>query len=64
MERIRHVGSVVLEIAETVDDSSLKERANLLFKKLLDILARLNSKASDELASSQLQPPMSSLLSR
>lgn len=64
MERIRHVGSVVLEIAETVDDSSLKERANLLFKKLLDILARLNSKASDELASSQLQPPMSSLLSK
>ena len=59
MERIRHIGSAVLEIAETVDNNSLKERANLLFKKLLDFLASLNSKASDELANSQTHLAMS-----
>ncbi|GAQ03691.1 hypothetical protein ALT_1012 [Aspergillus lentulus] len=56
VERIRHIGSAVLEITETVDDNNVKERANVLFKKLLDFLARLNSKASDELASSQPHP--------
>lgn len=58
MERIRLIGSAILQIAQTVDDNNLKERANLLFKKLLDLLARLNSKASDELASSQPLPAL------
>lgn len=42
------VGTILLEMIETVDDESIKRRANLYLDRLIDGLAKMNSKASEE----------------
>ncbi|KAH6669861.1 hypothetical protein B0J14DRAFT_597365 [Halenospora varia] len=51
VERIRRVGIILLQVIQTVDNEAIKVRANSYFTRLLNVLARLNSKASDELSS-------------
>ncbi|KAI0103914.1 hypothetical protein GGR51DRAFT_522888 [Nemania sp. FL0031] len=48
VERIRLVGVVLLEIIENADNEAIKERAESYFARLLDTLARLNSKMTEE----------------
>ncbi|KAH6884800.1 hypothetical protein B0T10DRAFT_564230 [Thelonectria olida] len=50
VERIRWVGTILLEMVQNVDDEAIKPRVNLYFTRLLDVLAKLNSKASEELS--------------
>jgi hypothetical protein len=50
VERIRWVGSVLLEIIDNVSHETIIVRAEHYFIKLLDLLARLDSKSSDVLA--------------
>ncbi|KAF2005656.1 hypothetical protein P154DRAFT_423924 [Amniculicola lignicola CBS 123094] len=55
VERIRSVGSILLELAQTIDNETMKTRAWSYSQRLLDVLARLNSKASDEVGVSGLE---------
>lgn len=55
VERIRRVGVILLELIQTLDDIALKTRAQSFFRRLLDTLAKLNSKASDDLGGIELQ---------
>ncbi|KAJ6011682.1 hypothetical protein N7499_013345 [Penicillium canescens] len=48
-EKIRRVGSLLLELAHTAENDVVKFRANQCAIRLIDMLARLNSKASDVL---------------
>ncbi|KAK2808093.1 hypothetical protein FQN50_005011 [Emmonsiellopsis sp. PD_5] len=48
-EKIRRVGSVLLELAHTTENDVVKFRVNQCAMRLIDMLARLNSKASDVL---------------
>ncbi|KAI5456980.1 hypothetical protein BGZ63DRAFT_417339 [Mariannaea sp. PMI_226] len=50
VERIRWVGTILLEMVQNVDEA-MKPRVNSYFSRLLDLLAKLNSKASEELSS-------------
>ncbi|KAH8888923.1 hypothetical protein GQ53DRAFT_870585 [Thozetella sp. PMI_491] len=52
VERIRKVGSMLLEMSCTDPNETLKKRASSYFSQLLDILTRLDSKASDEMSRS------------
>ncbi|PLB55753.1 hypothetical protein P170DRAFT_506282 [Aspergillus steynii IBT 23096] len=49
VERIRRVGTILLALIQNVDNDIIKKRANSYFERILDSLARLNSKASEEL---------------
>lgn len=49
MERIRRVGSILLQLAHNAINGTVKARADSIFTQLLEILAKLDSKASDEL---------------
>jgi hypothetical protein len=53
VQRIRVVGSVLLEMTFNPENETIQERAKNYFVKLLDILGRLDSKASDEMSSWQ-----------
>ncbi|KAJ0416486.1 hypothetical protein BJY00DRAFT_316868 [Aspergillus carlsbadensis] len=50
VERIRHVGTTLLEMMQNVDNEVIRARANMFFTRLLDLLAKLDSKASAELS--------------
>ncbi|KAF4472629.1 hypothetical protein FALBO_468 [Fusarium albosuccineum] len=49
VERIRRVGIILLEMAQTVSNDAIRSRVEGYFRRLLDTLAKLNSKASEEL---------------
>ena len=49
VERIRRVGSLLLELAQNVENDIMQDRARSQFEQLLDFLAKLDSKASDDL---------------
>ncbi|KAJ4218916.1 hypothetical protein NW759_008069 [Fusarium solani] len=48
IEQIRLAGSVLLELSQN-QDSDVKEEAGVQLTRLVDVLSRLNSKATDEL---------------
>lgn len=50
---MRVVGSILLELTQNVENDVVRGRASSLLSSLLDILARLDSKASEELLSQQ-----------
>ncbi|KAI8238196.1 hypothetical protein K4K53_004501 [Colletotrichum sp. SAR 10_77] len=50
VEKLRQVGVALLEIIHSVTNDAISARAKSLFGTLLDILARLNSRVSDELS--------------
>ncbi|PVH82995.1 hypothetical protein DL98DRAFT_128114 [Cadophora sp. DSE1049] len=50
VQRIRRVGSVLLEILDNVANETIRVRAEHYFARILDILARLDSKSSTVLA--------------
>ncbi|KAI3545313.1 hypothetical protein CABS03_04037 [Colletotrichum abscissum] len=50
VEKLRQVGVALLEIMHNVNNEAISTRAGSLFSTLLDILARLNSRISDELS--------------
>jgi hypothetical protein len=41
---------MLLEMAQTTDNEAIKMRASLFFTRLLDLLAKLDSKASEKLS--------------
>ena len=47
VEKIRQVGASLLEITQTVKNERIVKRAQLELPNLLNILARLDSRASD-----------------
>jgi hypothetical protein len=49
VERIRRVGSLLLELAQNTENDIIQDRARSQFEQLLDFLAKLDSKASDDL---------------
>ncbi|CAH0057501.1 unnamed protein product [Clonostachys solani] len=49
IELIRAVGSVLLEISQNSNDESHQQRGHTLLNIILNILAKLNSQASDKL---------------
>ncbi|KAJ3956598.1 hypothetical protein N0V92_006833 [Colletotrichum tropicale] len=51
VEKLRQVGVALLEIIHSVTNDAISARAKALFGTLLDVLARLNSRVSDELSS-------------
>ncbi|KAE9566576.1 hypothetical protein CGMCC3_g17251 [Colletotrichum fructicola] len=53
IELMRVVGSILLELSQNVENDVVRGRASSLLSSLLDILARLDSKASEELLSQQ-----------
>ncbi|KAF4918616.1 hypothetical protein CGCVW01_v008710 [Colletotrichum viniferum] len=53
IELMRVVGSILLELSQNVGNDVVRGRASSLLSSLLDILARLDSKASEELLSQQ-----------
>ncbi|KAF9870933.1 hypothetical protein CkaCkLH20_11605 [Colletotrichum karsti] len=53
IELMRVVGSILLELSQKVENDVIRSRASSLLSSLLDILARLDSKASEELINQQ-----------
>ena len=51
VEQIRHVGSILLELSHKAGSEAIKERAGGYLSGLLDVLSRLDSRASDALIS-------------
>ncbi|KAL2690009.1 hypothetical protein Neosp_004075 [[Neocosmospora] mangrovei] len=49
VERIRRVGAILLEFIQVVEDEHLQSRAKALLRRLLDVLAKLDSKAHEDL---------------
>ena len=50
IDKIRRVGSILLELLNNTEFDGAKKRARSLLGQLLHILTRLDSKASDELS--------------
>ncbi|KAH8897585.1 hypothetical protein GQ53DRAFT_884219 [Thozetella sp. PMI_491] len=50
VERIRRVGSTLLELIHNENNETIQNVSRSQFEQLLDLLAKLDSKASDELA--------------
>ncbi|KAJ5377261.1 uncharacterized protein N7496_004670 [Penicillium cataractarum] len=50
VERIRRVGSTLLELVHNANNETVQKMARFQFDQLLDFLTRLDSKASNELA--------------
>lgn len=48
VQRVRKVGTGLLEIIQNATDEDLKTRAQAQLRQLLETLARLDSRASDE----------------
>ncbi|KAK0110892.1 hypothetical protein ONS96_002478 [Cadophora gregata f. sp. sojae] len=51
VQRIRRVGTLVLQVGQTVDHETIKSRSKAFLTRLLDLLAKLDSKASDSISS-------------
>lgn len=49
VEKLRQVGVILLEISHRVSSEAIANRAKVLFGRLLDIIATLDSKSSDNL---------------
>ncbi|KAM0428518.1 hypothetical protein ACHAPT_006878 [Fusarium lateritium] len=49
VQRIRRVGTIVLQVGQTVRHETIKARSETLLTHLLDLLAKLDSKASDSI---------------
>ncbi|KAM6534803.1 hypothetical protein FALCPG4_004426 [Fusarium falciforme] len=49
VERMRRVGAILLELIQVVEDEHLQSRAKALLRRLLDTLAKLDSKACEDL---------------
>lgn len=49
VDKVRRVGAILLELLHKSDNATIKAQADTLFKSLLDILSRLDSKASEGL---------------
>ncbi|KAJ3467544.1 hypothetical protein MRS44_005108 [Fusarium solani] len=49
VERMRRVGAILLEFIQVVEDEHLQSRAKALLRRLLDTLAKLDSKACEDL---------------
>ena len=49
VEKFRSVGVILLEISHRVSDEAIAARAKALFARLLDLIARLDSRTSDNL---------------
>jgi hypothetical protein len=49
VERIRRVGSLLLELVQNAQNDIIQDRSRSQFEQLLDFLAKLDSKASDDL---------------
>ena len=56
VERVRCVGSILLSIVNNAPTVELERRAQTQFTQLLDVLVRLDSKASDSLEVLELAP--------
>ncbi|CAI7569592.1 unnamed protein product [Penicillium crustosum] len=54
VERIRRVGSILLELSQNAENDTIRQRAQSQFSKLLHMLAILDSKASDELGEAEI----------
>ncbi|KAH7174194.1 uncharacterized protein B0J16DRAFT_348273 [Fusarium flagelliforme] len=50
VERIRRVGTILLHLVDNAENETIERVARSQFDNLLDLLAKLDSKASDELA--------------
>lgn len=50
VERVRRVGTILLELVHNADNKTIEGVARSLFERFLDLLAKLDSRASDELA--------------
>ncbi|KAH7013741.1 hypothetical protein EDB80DRAFT_863663 [Ilyonectria destructans] len=50
VERIRRVGTILLELVHNTENKVIGKVVRSQFGQLLDLLAKLDSKASDELA--------------
>ncbi|RYC79088.1 hypothetical protein BFJ63_vAg18032 [Fusarium oxysporum f. sp. narcissi] len=53
VEKIRRVGSLLLELAHNAQNDAVKSQANQCAMRLIDMLAHLDSKSSDVLGQSQ-----------
>lgn len=49
VDKVRRVGTLLLELLHTSDNGTIRQQADTLFKSLLDILSRLDSKACEGL---------------
>ncbi|KAH7121441.1 hypothetical protein EDB81DRAFT_813956 [Dactylonectria macrodidyma] len=49
VERIRQVGTIILEMIQNISGDPIKARLETYFGRLLDVLSKLNSKASEGL---------------
>ncbi|CAK7217230.1 hypothetical protein SCUCBS95973_003075 [Sporothrix curviconia] len=49
VDKVRRVGTILLELLHKSDNATIKAQAETLFKSLLDILSRLDSKACEGL---------------
>ncbi|KAL1897390.1 hypothetical protein Sste5346_004126 [Sporothrix stenoceras] len=49
VDKVRRVGTLLLELLHTSDNATIRQQADTLFKRLLDILSRLDSKACEGL---------------
>ncbi|KAL4882120.1 hypothetical protein BJY04DRAFT_217443 [Aspergillus karnatakaensis] len=49
VEQLRHVGSILLQLTQSLTNKTLENRANLYLSRLINILSSLDSKASDAL---------------
>lgn len=49
MEKFRQIGSALLELSQKTSNDLIRKRAKTYLSRLLNLLARLDSKAVDEL---------------
>ncbi|KAM6511999.1 hypothetical protein FALCPG4_016987 [Fusarium falciforme] len=49
VDKVRRVGAILLELLHNSDNATIRTQAEMLFSALLDILSRLDSKASEGL---------------
>ncbi|KAJ0418730.1 hypothetical protein BJY00DRAFT_287291, partial [Aspergillus carlsbadensis] len=49
VEQVRHVGSILLQLSQSVSSETIKGHADLYLARLINVLSRLDSKASDAL---------------
>jgi hypothetical protein len=47
VDKIRRVGTILLELIQKTENEIIKRQGNALFEQLLDMLTKLDSKASD-----------------
>ncbi|CAI6069065.1 unnamed protein product [Clonostachys chloroleuca] len=54
VQRIRRVGTLVLQVGQTVGHDGVRARSKSLLTQLLDLLAKLDSKASDSIGTQNM----------